>query len=1152
LNPGATSTENLFGPGVYTTDSPTIAQGYAANKSRRRGVPSIYGARSGFNKIMDLDTPANAETIDMIRHAAGHIDPEVGDAVTGALRPGATGSDLYTALRRGISDYSHAEGIPGHEFDDSLHMLSESFRKSGVDAFTHTGGLRTNAGQAHGPHQVVIGLDPNDMGRVAPATPYKSWELLKNLLAGEHGAAKAFPSEWGRGAIGSEEAAGLAKSADNPLGRFMAMGRATPANPSIDPSDLRGAFGAPREAKDGNPFALYQPGGDSFSSSRGKLISHPGTMLPNTNWGAWRSDDAMGGLLHRLEDSGRKQPIVHNDLIAAHEAGHAFHVPAVGRYANKVGLDASTILDPSAMRGLELQIKSHLGEYANSDPSEFVAEGFAKQLLGRDNLPPDLQRLYDSYRGPDINKLPAKFRSQFPGFGGMLKKLLGGEEGAAKAFPSEWGGHASQIPANHLDELADMVRLDEPLPGSLGFTDRRAAGFESPRGLRYNGKLIGTSQAAHPSRMEANAADRFFPDAYNEGEKVRRIEGTEVSGSKQGKGLGQALYLDMMGNHPRDWFYNSQASRQAAHAADALERKGLIEHYRNPGTGEQPHLGRITDAGLEKLSHPDLLTSLMAGKGFPEPLPMPPRSPIKPSVASAPGFLKRLLSGEEGAAKAFPSEWGGFGLKYDGIHKPPEGIARNDPEWVNNKTWWHGTGVGGLSPSTLDISKTNPGSLYGRGIYKTENAEIANSYAKNAAERDLAGIDYGSTPTLYRGRSDFGKILDLHQPMTDDVREALAAMAKSHGDEVSALKTGKTSAGARDFLEHSRIDTPGKIDARFLDDPKSQAGAAAEMVGKLGKARANIDWVPGMEPILKRLAKSGREFPDASTALVDALTSRGYHGMTHTGGGRNGVAEHQVMIGLDPSKYREFGPAGPHGAFESKPILSGEPIDANYLKGLSADPLKAGQPWYNAAEINSEYGVPTHVVSPETWAAKGYNPGAAAQYLPRDHAIELNMGFGRQKIPGFGMTSGVWKDGNDMRQMMDHNFLQGHFSGFHRDHLAYHELGHALHRDSLGKDAFIAGMGDKFPKNYEPLIRDAVGNYAATNPAELVAEVYAGLRGGRQFDPDKQRVIRSFMKDLAGTPMLDGLSNTGIGKGIGLAALLSAGGLHSSGINNNN
>ena len=243
----------------------------------------------------------------------------------------------------------------------------------------------------------------------------------------------------------------------------------------------------------------------------------------------------------------------------------------------------------------------------------------------------------------------------------LLDSLRAGGRAIGKRFRPVGDGASLAATLGHtlppaLPDVSDDLIRGTRVPGAMGFggdLDDEAPSL----GMRFlrNGKdaELGSTHFGEPSNMDSGAAARMFPHAVQLGDPTRRINGIELSPKYRGKGLGQAMYLDMMGQHPGHWFYNSQASSSAAAAADALESKGLIEHYRLPGEGERPHVGRITDAGLEALSHPDLLKSLRQGLGFPDPLPLPPRPgetammgmpPLRemPTGGRKPGLLEQL------------------------------------------------------------------------------------------------------------------------------------------------------------------------------------------------------------------------------------------------------------------------------------------------------------------------------------------------------------------------------------------------------------------------------------------------------------------------------------------------------------------------------
>ncbi len=77
-----------------------------------------------------------------------------------------------------------------------------------------------------------------------------------------------------------------------------------------------------------------------------------------------------------------------------------------------------------------------------------------------------------------------------------------------------------------------------------------------------------------------------------------------------------------------------------------------------------------------------------------------------------------------------------------------------------------------------------------------------------------------------------------------------------------------------------------------------------------------------------------------------------------------------------------------------------------------------------------------------------------------------------------------------------------------------HELGHYAHRHNIGIDRFAEMMKDRKPVGgvMGKRIKDEVSLYAATQRAEVVAEVHAGLLGGKTYSPK----IMGYYKTLGG------------------------------------
>lgn len=158
LDPTLTKENNLFGFGIYLTDDPAIAGGYATRRARRSGTTVTYETKVQVDKVLDMD----ASIPDYVAGTIEHNMPEdVIAAVKAAIdEPGATTAHVWETMTRELSDWSHENQIPSYEVGDILSGISTDLREMGYDALTHTGGQR--AGKGQNLHQVLILLDPND------------------------------------------------------------------------------------------------------------------------------------------------------------------------------------------------------------------------------------------------------------------------------------------------------------------------------------------------------------------------------------------------------------------------------------------------------------------------------------------------------------------------------------------------------------------------------------------------------------------------------------------------------------------------------------------------------------------------------------------------------------------------------------------------------------------------------------------------------------------------------------------------------------------------------------------------------------------------------------------------------------------------------
>lgn len=135
--------------------------------------PRIYQSQSDFGKILDLDSPPSKRLLDSVFDASG---AGMGSSAMSALRDRDAAGQLTSGTLLGhLRDADMGMTYnKGGTVDSAGSLTNDVLRKElGYDALTHSGGINSGGG-----HQVVIGLDPNDVHGIGRATPYKIWEKM--------------------------------------------------------------------------------------------------------------------------------------------------------------------------------------------------------------------------------------------------------------------------------------------------------------------------------------------------------------------------------------------------------------------------------------------------------------------------------------------------------------------------------------------------------------------------------------------------------------------------------------------------------------------------------------------------------------------------------------------------------------------------------------------------------------------------------------------------------------------------------------------------------------------------------------------------------------------------------------------------------------
>lgn len=318
---------------------------------------------------------------------------------------------------------------------------------------------------------------------------------------------------------------------------------------------------------------------------------------------------------------------------------------------------------------------------------------------------------------------------------------------------------------------------------------------------------------------------------------------------------------------------------------------------------------------------------------------------------SAVGHVGKFMANDSGA----------LGLPFDLVNHPPAGMLRSSPEWINNKTFYHGSGTPGMSGSALDPMKTAPDNLYGRGFYTTADESLAREYmdkgvndAGHRLARSLTDDDKFWKSSMSRAKKgDFDNFLtgkartigfgpeevaglrpsmklEHMRGLTEDhlnpfYAEGIAAgsprlSAASEAAKLFAPHLQKPAASLYqmqsnfgNILDVEHAMKPTQYESLFdalqpaLGHPKPHYGSPGQIAptGEMQSPEAIIKYLRGVQD------GSGRDM------LVHGLRSQGYDAMTHTGGVTlGGPVNHQVVIGLDPNDVLGMGRSTPYKRFE--------------------------------------------------------------------------------------------------------------------------------------------------------------------------------------------------------------------------------------------
>lgn len=140
------------------------------------------------------------------------------------------------------------------------------------------------------------------------------------------------------------------------------------------------------------------------------------------------------------------------------------------------------------------------------------------------------------------------------------------------------------------------------------------------------------------------------------------------------------------------------------------------------------------------------------------------------------------------------------------------------------------------------------------------------------------------------------------------------------------------------------------------------------------------------------------------------------------------------------------------------------------------------------------------------------------QYGRRAENVPALYDVDKQKIY-LNETHPYWQDPDAYTAK---KFSEGWLSSSSRTHIIDHEVGHALHVQTLDPKEFDKVYDARFTDAQKSLVRAHVSGYAATLPVEFVAETYAGVKAGKVYPPEIHELYRKM-----GGPRLPGGADAG-------------------------
>jgi len=736
------SAGSLFGPGIYLTDNPTVAQGYARDSEGKTGYeyPTVYHGKTNLRRVLDLEQPAPRRVRTLFRRAAAkvpaghHASYPEGQMADALIDPATKTEDLYRHL---LNAHSY---VPHSDADHPYRQVNDELARMGYDGLTHMGGGRRGGGNMH---RVAIVLDPQGRNRKRVAISVK--KLIPQFQGNE---ASPYPNlQYGADAVKRKRAyiEDLHETA-----RDFRQSPDVWSVPSGQPRYLREALDAVKTRHD--PHDTMPDGYDPR-----RLLAQQGGMYD------WARNTLAGGKL-----TGNDAHFPHDhDLLWGHSI-----VADKGKGGPEQAENYDAHRDESqnalrreahpwlAQRIMEAAKRDKWFTPPDEEATKTLSGGLADMLLKAlvhtpsSPTPPSIDqaphsaRLTAQYAADPTQMTRAQFRAPPPV----------APEGRRMLY------HAVRDPAvipNIINEGLDPTRARSDMDGGSNVIWSAAS-------------RTGYGPEAHKVAFHVPEDDRSVERAGGPGEDAhyrvtRPILPHEIAQ------VDRPYHTAVSGG-------NTLGAQRASHYADAyhehiiqeaLDRGDPVpEHVR----AEYPHLSppdkepttwrdnvNLTPLGDDELNehiarHAELNKSIpQAPPGTAATLPPP-----KPPPTTTPTPTTPMVPRKVSPAK---TDWRSL--------ETPQSEERAMAQRLNRTDFYHGTGMPHLEPTNLDSGKTKASGLYGPGVYMTDNPTVAQGYAKDS--RGKAGSEF---PVVYHGKTNFRRVLDADREAPRHVRDIFRKVAK--------------------------------------------------------------------------------------------------------------------------------------------------------------------------------------------------------------------------------------------------------------------------------------------------------------------------------------------------------------------------------------